>query len=500
MGDLLKRVGIVAERRGRVLRTEHSGLSLMRLGLIAVVVSSWLVYMSFSRTLPWQTGFEIKAVFQQALNIRVGAPVRIAGVDVGKVTGSGHADGSPLTTVTMAIEDNGLPIHRDASLKIQSRTFLEGNYFVALRPGTPSMPDLDSGDTVPVGQTAATVQIDQVLSSLQGDTRKDLQRLLQNLGAGLDKGKQQSEGVATPIDSGRSETAGEALNKAFKSGATGLKATAQSNRALLGSGPNDLTKLVKGLNGTVRGLDQNAVQLQDLVTNLNITTGALAAVNGDLSASVRELPRTLAEAKPMLVSLNEALPPLREFSDDVRPGIRDIPITVDSTLPWIDQVTRLVDSDELGAVTKTLHTTTPDLASVAGEATSLLPQINATSRCFVEVFIPVANQKIKDSPFTDTFPATENYKMFAYDITGLAGLAQSFDGNGPYLRGGLSGGPTTITSGPINGVGQSLVGKAIEPFQGFRPKYPGKEPPKKTDVACYKNRVPDLNSAETAVP
>ena len=76
----------------------------------------------------------------------------------------------------MEIDEKGLPIHKDATLKIRPRIFLEGNFFVDLTPGTPSAPTLDDGDTIPVTQTATPVQLDQVLTALQSDTREDLQK------------------------------------------------------------------------------------------------------------------------------------------------------------------------------------------------------------------------------------------------------------------------------------------------------------------------------------
>ena len=79
----------------------------------------------------------------------------------------------------MEIKDEGLPIKEDAELKIRSRLFLEGNYFVDLHPGPPtgtsSTPAARSGPN----QTAAPVQFGQVLTALQRDTREDLQTLLE---------------------------------------------------------------------------------------------------------------------------------------------------------------------------------------------------------------------------------------------------------------------------------------------------------------------------------
>ena len=48
----------------------------------------------------------------------------------------------------MTLDDDGPPIHKDATAMIRSRIFLEGNFFVDLRPGTPSAPNLDDGDTL----------------------------------------------------------------------------------------------------------------------------------------------------------------------------------------------------------------------------------------------------------------------------------------------------------------------------------------------------------------
>ena len=42
----------------------------------------------------------------------------------------------------MEIDEKGLPIHKDATLKIRPRIFLEGNFFVDLKPGSPSSPTL----------------------------------------------------------------------------------------------------------------------------------------------------------------------------------------------------------------------------------------------------------------------------------------------------------------------------------------------------------------------
>ena len=104
--------------------------------------------------------------------------MRIAGVNVGKVKKIEGQDGTNNAVITMEMKDTGLPIHKDAELKIRPRIFLEGNFFVDLEPGTPSAPTISDGDTIPVDQTATPVQFDQVLTALQQDTRRSLQTTL----------------------------------------------------------------------------------------------------------------------------------------------------------------------------------------------------------------------------------------------------------------------------------------------------------------------------------
>ena len=71
--------------------------------------------------------------------LRATSPVRIAGVNVGEVTDVRRAD-DDLAEVTFTVDDEGQPIHEDAQLEIRPRLFLEGNFFLDLRPGSPSAP------------------------------------------------------------------------------------------------------------------------------------------------------------------------------------------------------------------------------------------------------------------------------------------------------------------------------------------------------------------------
>ena len=109
--------------------------------------------------------------------------MRIAGVNVGKVidvTPRGDA-----AEVTFTVADDGRPIHDDAEIDIRPRLFLEGNFFLDLKPGSPSAPELPSDGEIPATQTATAVQLDEVLTALQADSRQSLRELLKGFGTAL---------------------------------------------------------------------------------------------------------------------------------------------------------------------------------------------------------------------------------------------------------------------------------------------------------------------------
>ena len=72
-------------------------------GLIVVVVLAIASYVAFTKQVPWGGGTEVTAVFNSAQNLRPNSPVRIAGVEVGKVTSVEAVGGDVAPTPTRAI-------------------------------------------------------------------------------------------------------------------------------------------------------------------------------------------------------------------------------------------------------------------------------------------------------------------------------------------------------------------------------------------------------------
>jgi len=480
----------------RVPRKDRSGASPFVVGLVVLVVACIGVYFGFAKHVPFTHGFRVKAVFQSSNSIRKNSPVRIAGVNVGKVTKIEGKPGTDAAVVTMEINGKGLPIHKDATMKIRPRIFLEGNFFVDVAPGTPSAPTIDSGDTIPLTQTATPVQFDQVLTTFQSDTRTSLQKTLEGFGTGLTYKPPKAEDLdAAP--SARGESAAESLNDAIRFGARSLRGTAIVADAFLGTEDHDLSRLIAGLNRTTEGLGRNEEQLKDLVTNFNRTVAATASEAVALRASIRLLGPTLQNADSALDALNASFPNTRAFAREILPGVNQTAATIDAAFPWIAQARKLLAPDELQGVVSELSPATEDLAKVVDATLQLLPQADLAAKCATNVILPTGDVKIDDGAFST---GEENYKEFWYSMVGLAGEGQDFDGNGMYVRFQPGGGDQTLSMGQSGDIPDKIFANAIAPPLGTRPAYPGKRPPYNSTFACYKNPLPNLNGAPTGPP
>ena len=328
---------VMATARRR--RTSRSPLTIGLIALAIIVVGVWL---GFTKDIPFTHGFRVKATFESANSLRPNSPVRIAGVAVGKVKTVEPKEGTDQALVTLELKESALPIHEDATAKIRPRIFLEGNFFIDLTPGTPSSPKLADGDVIKVTRTATPVQLDQVLTSLQSDSRQDLRDLLDGLAVGLNS-KPSAADDRNADRSARGETAAESFNDAYKDSPAALKGGAQVNDALLGTEPDrDVARLLEGTAKTTGALIRNEGLLKDLITNFNGTMAAFASESSNLSASIRLLAPTLENANAALASLNAAFPPTRAFAREILPGVRETAATIDASFPWVDQATKLM--------------------------------------------------------------------------------------------------------------------------------------------------------------
>jgi phospholipid/cholesterol/gamma-HCH transport system substrate-binding protein len=479
-------------RHDEIPVVELNRTSPIRFAIVFLVIVAIAIYFGFTKHLPFKHGYRLNAQFASALNIKGKSPVRIAGVNVGKVTAVKRQGSTAL--VSMEIENRGLPIHSDATVKIRPRIFLEGNWFVELQPGSPSAKTLSSGSTLPSTQSSDPVQIDQVLDALNSDTRQNLQDFLIGYGNGLVR-KPSAADNAEQDREVRGINGAEALNKTYAIAPKAERGAAIVNQAIGGTETHDLSKLVQSVGKVTAALNVHEQQLGELIGNFNSFFHSFAAQSSSLRSTVAVLPSSLTKITAGLRELDAAFPPARTFALDILPGVKSTPQTVTALLPWIEQVDASLAPTELGGVAMGLLEATPSLAQLTAEQTTFQVQTEAFNKCLTKVFIPAGNTRLQDGTSTS---GVEDYKEFWYSLTGLAGIGQTFDGNGALTKFLVGSGGPTIRSGAATVEGKSISGlkllahASLQP-EGTRPAFPKTEPAYKPLVPCYKQALPEFN-------
>jgi phospholipid/cholesterol/gamma-HCH transport system substrate-binding protein len=304
---------------------------------------------------------EYKAQFATAQSVTPGQgqTVQVAGVDVGDITKVDLVEGRAV--VTMKIRRKYTPIYRNATALLRPKTGLN-DMVLELDPGSRNAGPAPKGYAIPVDQTLPNVNFDEILSSLDGDTRDYLQLLLGGAGEGLGgQGKQLSASLKRLEPTGRYLAR---LNGALAERQRNIRRSIHNFSRLaqaLGSKDNDLAALVDSSNRVFQAFANQDARLRETLQEL---PGALTATNtalGKADKLGKQLGPTLGALRPAARALG---PSLRQS----RPFLKD-------TTPVIQNQLRPFARDALPTV-KALRPATSDLAQVTPKLTTTLTNLN----------------------------------------------------------------------------------------------------------------------------
>jgi phospholipid/cholesterol/gamma-HCH transport system substrate-binding protein len=435
-------------------------MSTFKAGVLAVTTLVLLAYFGFTKANPFANPYELKAMFRDVQNLKPRSPVRMAGVEIGKVTKVQPKDGGGAAEVTMELRNDALPIHDDARAQIRSRIFLEGNFFIEIQPGSPSTGELDDGSTLPARQTASTVTLPDILDVLDSDVRGDLRTFLHEYGT-------------VALEGGGAK----AFNRAIPSFEPAYRYGALTNDALLGVDPDhDVQRLLRGQQQTFAALASNPDALKELVTDLNTTAGAIASEDSALAAAVPALRDALREGYPALGELNAALPTLRVFAREATPGVRSSVPALDAAIPWFRQARGLVQESELKGLAADLRRAVPSLVKLNTRLVPLLKQLRALSSCTNSVLVPFMESEIPSIEEGNSGHSVR--EQINRSFVGLAGESRNHDANTPVFH--------------IQGVNPfKLATGRIEPAAPPNANVP---PPHRPDVPCETQEPPNLQA------
>ena len=455
---------------------ETSRVSPALLGAFVILAVLVAFYLSATKDLPFSDSYKAHLQFSSANQIAPNAPVRIAGVNVGEVEEIDSAPGGT-ARVTVELRDEGLPLHADATAKIRPRTFLEGAFFVDIRPGSPSAPELPDGGVVPLGQTAVPVQFDQILSGLAPEVREHLRSGVQALGTALDGSAPRAINQTLPV-----------FEPLFKDGA-------RVAEAFTGTEPHDLSRAIVASSRVTEALAADPTRLGALVSSFSTVAAALADRQSELRESVAGLERLMDESPSALEAIASATPPARTLVTELRPALRRAPKTLKPAVPLVRELRRLLQPGELPALLDLADPAVRYLASSAPTATGVFAGLREPVGCLLTNALPTLKSSVFDGAHTTGQPV---YRELLYSLTGLASATRNYDGNGFSTR-YYAGFDNQVVSTPAGDLLAPLFGLAdpANPIIGSRPRKPAQAPPLRPDAPCSQSEPADLNSAET---
>lgn len=459
---------------------------------IVIFATAFITFYAFNQGLPFTHSYTLNTLVNNSVNVRSGSPVRIAGIDVGSVEGVSPAGRA--SKITFTVKSSGLPIHRDATIRIRDRLFLEGGYYLELDPGSPSAPALHDGDAIPESQTSTPVQFYNVLSTFDSATRASLKNSLATF----------NQGFGAPPGHPPSDSGAGGLKAAVPQLTPTLKDTAVVMRALRGTHAGDVHTLLSSASQVTSTLARNSRQLADLVTGLNRTSSALAASDGALAQSISGIDQTLRVAPPALSAIDHALPPLTNLATALDPSLKVAPPLLDDLTGAVRQLATIVAPAERQRLLTSLKATFDEFPSILSEFSRAFPITKQITDCLRTHITPILHRVVPDGSLSSGQPV---WRDFVHFLPGVAGASGGFDANGPYTRVLASAGTNTLSGGgsllgtlPIIG---KLVGTAPpggSSLTGASPAWVGDLKPSdfRPDKPCTKQKLPNLASHQVA--
>jgi phospholipid/cholesterol/gamma-HCH transport system substrate-binding protein len=343
------------------MKIPHAALPLARTVVLLVFLGLCLGALGYLWTnsggripLVSDRGYRVVVAFDDVDNLVNGSDVRQAGVKIGTVAATSVAGDRAL--VTLQLDRASAPLHAGVTVGVHNKSLIEETY-LDVRDGTG--PALADGTALPPAAGRPSVQVDDVLASLDAPTRENLGRLLR------------SSAVAT---AGRRDDIGRALaglGAVGREGTDGLTALAAQS--------DDLRRLVSGGDRLVDALDTQQGRIAALVTDSERIFRATAGGRDDLADVVRKLPPLLAAARDADAGLTTLAGDLRPVAADLRAAAPDLS----------DALNRLPDT------TRELRGLLPDLDGTLRAAPDTLDRVPALADD-LDRFTPALGDDLRD--------------------------------------------------------------------------------------------------------
>jgi phospholipid/cholesterol/gamma-HCH transport system substrate-binding protein len=277
-------------------------LLVLSVGVAGYVLSHERLRFPFIEASPFTINAELPTA--QALTPGQGQAVTISGVQVGEVGSVSLKNGVADVALQIQPKYQHL-IYTNATALVRPRTGLQ-DMFVEIDPGNSSAPHAKPGYTIPVSNTLPEVNVDEILSSLDADTRSYLDLLVNGAGQGL---------------AGQGGTELAQVLERFEPTHRDL---ARLNGAVAVRG-RDLQQLVNSLQRLNTALETKQGQVIQLVDASSTVFRAFASQDNNISQSIVDLPGTLQQTAQTLAKVQAFATILGPTSSALLPAARSLP-------------------------------------------------------------------------------------------------------------------------------------------------------------------------------
>jgi phospholipid/cholesterol/gamma-HCH transport system substrate-binding protein len=370
--------------------------------------------------------FPVKAEFTtaQAVIPGQGQTVRVAGVRVGDIGGVHLEHGRAVVRMDIDQKYKKM-IHADASAFLRPKTGLK-DMFIELDPGTKAAPPMQKNGMISLGSTAPDVNQDEILGSLDSDTRSYLQLLLNGLGNGL---------------KGRSSD----LRATFKALGPTHQDLARVSKAIAERRHN-MARLVHNYGQLTAELADKDHQIATLVSAGNAVLGSFAAENQNISAAVAKLPGALNQTQTTLGKVDNMAQVLGPSLESLRPAFRELNTANKKVLPFVKEAAPITEKEirpfvqtARPYVRQSLEPASINLARAVPDITTAFHELN---RFFnIGAYNPAGKQGISDDceQHGQCSQAELNRKQgylywLAWVVENTNSLFSTSDAEGPFRR------------------------------------------------------------------
>jgi phospholipid/cholesterol/gamma-HCH transport system substrate-binding protein len=331
-------------------------LGLLSLGVILsnqrVSLPSWVPALG-------SESFELKAELStaQSLTPGQGQSVEVAGVRVGEISNvdlvNGHA------VVTMDVEEKYTQlIHPDASILVRPKTGLN-DMVLEVDPGAASG-EIAKDTTIPLASTQPNVNPDEILATLDGDTRGFLQLLLADGAKGLG-------GKGLELSSALRRLEPTTRDIARISGALAVRR-------------ENIRSSIHNFRLLAEQLGSNDATLSDFIESSNGVLASFARQESSIRSALRELPATLRETHGALNGTEQLAEQARPALHKLLPGAQALAPTLQKTRPFFTETTAPL-RDQIRPFTRQVRDPVTHVRQAAQSLGGSIPPLNtAVSR------------------------------------------------------------------------------------------------------------------------